>query len=109
MNILLLGGSGQLGREILLQTPPRVRVAAPGRDELDLTAPDGLDALLDSQPFDVVINAAAYTAVDRAEKERDRAFAINAEAPRRLAAAAAREGVPVLHVSTDYVDRKSVV
>ncbi|CAL8967773.1 dTDP-4-dehydrorhamnose reductase [Rhodoplanes serenus] len=103
MNILLLGGSGQLGREILLQTPPRVRVAAPGRDELDLAAPDAIEALIDSQPFDVVINAAAYTAVDRAEEERDRAFAINAEAPRRLAAAAAREGVPVLHVSTDYV------
>ncbi|RAI37464.1 dTDP-4-dehydrorhamnose reductase [Rhodoplanes roseus] len=103
MNILLLGGTGQLGRECLLRAGPDLRIVAPTRQELDLAAPGGIEAFVAAQDADVIVNAAAYTAVDKAEAERDLAHVLNAEVPGRLAAAAAAKGIPLVHVSTDYV------
>lgn len=74
-----------------------------GRDRLDLTDAAGCAALIAEAEADVVINAAAYTAVDQAETDEETAFAVNAEAPGAMAQAAARRSLPFLHVSTDYV------
>ena len=71
--------------------------------EIDLTDPEGSAALVAEADADLVINAAAYTAVDKAESEQDLALAINAAAPAAMAKAAADRGLPLLHVSTDYV------
>jgi len=80
-------------------------VIAVGPPELDLSAPDDerIYAALAAERPDVIVNAAAHTAVDKAESERDLAFAINAEGAGAVARAAARMGVPLVHVSTDYV------
>jgi dTDP-4-dehydrorhamnose reductase len=98
---LLTGGSGQVGQALRRGTPAGVRIIAPGRDVLDLAAPANLDQLLAG--VSGVINCGAYTAVDKAESEPELAAAINAVAPGLLAAAAARAGIPIVHVSTDYV------
>lgn len=103
MNILLFGSEGQLGQEILIQAGPGNRVVAPKQADLDLASPEAISAAVVAEPWDIVVNAAAYTAVDRAEQDRDTAFAINATAPQKIAEAAARQSVPLLHVSTDYV------
>lgn len=102
MSILVTGAGGQLGRELALRLGPDEAVCLP-RAGLDLTDPAAVHAALASRRPKVVINAAAYTAVDRAETERDRAFAANAEAPAVLARACAQTGAALLHVSTDYV------
>jgi dTDP-4-dehydrorhamnose reductase len=99
---LVTGGTGQVGLALRRNPPPGVEIFAPGRDLLDLAAlPDDLSALLEG--IGAVINCGAYTAVDRAESEPGLAHAINAEAPGRLADAAARAGIPIVQVSTDYV------
>lgn len=103
MNVLLLGGTGQLGREILLAAGDGVRVAAPGRETVDLTSAAAISNAVAAERWDAVICAAAYTAVDQAEREKDLAFAINAEAPRVLAEATGAKNIPLVHVSTDYV------
>lgn len=104
MKVLVTGGRGQLGRSLTWAATVRADVAvALGRDELNITAPAQVTAALRAHEPDVVINSAAYTAVDRAEAERDRAFAINADGAGHVARACAAHGVPLLHVSTDYV------
>ncbi|GLZ38510.1 dTDP-4-dehydrorhamnose reductase [Actinokineospora sp. NBRC 105648] len=106
--LLVPGGGGQLGREL---AGLDLEVHAPGSADLDLTnagsvieavstAADSARARGDSV---VAVNAAAYTAVDKAETDRARAFAVNADGPRVLAAACSSRGVPLIHVSTDYV------
>jgi dTDP-4-dehydrorhamnose reductase len=101
--ILLTGASGQVGAELLHTLAPLGRVVAPTRTELDLADLRSLrSAVRDLRPT-VVVNAAAYTAVDRAETEADRCAAINADAPRVLAEEAARVGALMVHYSTDYV------
>lgn len=109
--ILVPGGTGQLGRELLALAPEGALVRAPGRDTLDLTRAGAVieavtalaEAATEAGLSPVVINAAAYTAVDAAETDRARAFAVNADGPRVLAAACSSYSVPLLHVSTDYV------
>lgn len=104
MNILITGGSGQVGQSLLeLDWPSSVAVFAPARAELDLSDPASIAACLASRPWAGVINAGAYTGVDKAESDRDAAFAINAEAPRLIARYCADQRIPLLHVSTDYV------
>lgn len=98
---LVTGGTGQVGLALQRNPPPGVAIFAPGRDVLDLAALPDLDGLLGG--VTAIINCAAYTAVDKAESEPERAAAINAVAPGLLAAAAARAGIPIVHVSTDYV------
>ena len=98
--ILLTGASGMLGSD-LAQVLGHYDVVAATRAELDITDADAVAAAVSG--VGVVINAAAYTAVDDAETHRDEAFAINEQGPRNLAIAAKKAGARLIHVSTDYV------
>lgn len=101
--ILVTGGSGQVGTGIAKASRGRFEIIAPPRAELDLADPASIEKLLASHDWDAIISSGAYTAVDKAESDRDAAFAINGEAPGILAKAAAKRDIPLLHVSTDYV------
>ena len=103
MKALVFGTSGQLGIELARRAPAAVSVTALGRGRADLSDPAACAAAIRATDADVVINAAAYTAVDQAESDRDTARVVNAEAPGAMALAAAARGLPFLHVSTDYV------
>lgn len=113
MTVLLFGGNGQLGRELQRALAPLGTIVATTRsgalpdgsacETADFNEPASLVALLDRVRPDVVVNAAAYTAVDRAEEERDAAWRANAEAPGVIARWCAAAGVPLVHYSTDYV------
>jgi dTDP-4-dehydrorhamnose reductase len=104
MRILLLGGSGQVGEELRsLALPDDVELVAPSRAALDLTDAQEIVNAVAREPWDAVINAAAYTEVDRAEGEAAAAFAVNAAAPACLADETGRRGIPLVHISTDYV------
>ncbi len=109
MNLLIVGATGQLALSLAEKAAQAgIRTLSGGRPDLDLSRPEAeldlsLSRLLDLAEFDVVINAAAYTAVDRAETEAHQAHAINAAGAGRVAAMAARRGLPVIHMSTDYV------
>lgn len=103
MRILLTGTSGQVGGALHDVLAGRHEVLAPKRAEFDLAAPETLDRALDRLKPDFILNPAAYTAVDRAEDERELAFRVNGEAPSAMAGWAARQDVPLLHFSTDYV------
>jgi dTDP-4-dehydrorhamnose reductase len=104
MRFLLLGGTGQVGEEFrALAFPKDVEVVAPTRAALELEDPRAIARMIAAEPWSAVINAAAYTDVDRAESEEAVAFAVNAEAPSRLAAETAYRGIPLVHISTDYV------
>src|SRR5690349_19502576 len=105
MRILVIGTEGQLARSLVERAVghPEMELFAVGRPELDLeTSGSAADAIADAAP-DIVINAAAYTAVDQAEDEPSRAFRINADAAGEIAAAAANTGAAVIQLSTDYV------
>ena len=101
--ILVTGGTGQVGTAIERENGGRFDVVAPARAELDLGDAGAITAMVAARDWAAVINCAAYTAVDRAESEREAAFAVNAAAPGVIARAAAARGIPLLHVSTDYV------
>ena len=101
--ILITGGTGQVGAALLATAPPQTRLAAPSSQELDIRNPASVNHAFAKWRPDVLINAAAYTKVDQAEDEPEHAFALNAEAPRHLAAACAAAKCPMLHLSTDYV------
>jgi dTDP-4-dehydrorhamnose reductase len=104
MRLLLLGGSGQVGTEFqALPLPRGVEVVAPDQGALDLAHRDAIDSVIAEGSWSAVINAAAYTDVDRAEGEEAKALAVNGEAPAWLAAATSRLGIPLVHISTDYV------
>lgn len=103
MRILLTGSTGQAGGALLPLLRERADIVAPLREQFDLSRPDELAGKLDSINPDLIINPAAYTAVDRAEDERELAFRINAESPGAIAQWAAPRGVPLVHFSTDYV------
>jgi len=104
MRILLLGGSGQVGTEIRAMAPLKdVEVFAPRRDELDINDASAIAKIVSAQPWHTVINVAAYTDVDRAESEETAAFTVNAQAPSWLAVETGRRGIPLIHISTDYV------
>ncbi|ABV95834.1 dTDP-4-dehydrorhamnose reductase (plasmid) [Dinoroseobacter shibae DFL 12 = DSM 16493] len=98
--ILVFGQTGQVARELAARVPEALFL---GRDAADLSDPDACAAALRAAAPSAVINAAAYTAVDRAEAEEDLATRINGAAPGAMAVAAAELGVPFVHISTDYV------
>ena len=102
-DVLLTGGAGQFGTELQRLAPRHWRVVAPTRVELDLARPDQIAAQVGARAWSLVINGGAYTAVDRAEDDVAAAWAVNALGPAALAAESARAGVPIIHVSTDYV------
>lgn len=103
MQILLLGANGQVGWELQRSLAPLGSLHAADRTGADLEQPDQLRALVAQVQPDVIVNAAAHTAVDRAESEPERAHAVNAEAPGLLAQLAAERGAWLVHYSTDYV------
>lgn len=103
MKILLTGGNGQVGWELARTLLPLGDVIAVDRSQADLADPDGLRRVIQKLSPDVVVNSAAYTAVDKAETDRETAFLVNAEAPRVLAEEAARNSALLIHYSTDYV------
>lgn len=100
---LICGANGQLGRELQAVIPAHTTAKAFGHEALDITNRAAIERLLDAHAITTVINAAAYTAVDRAESEPELAQAINATAPANLAAACAERDLRLLHVSTDFV------
>ncbi len=101
--ILLIGARGQLGHDLQPLLAAQGDLTAVGRDELDLTQPDRIRALANQVEPDCIVNAAAYTAVDKAESEPELANAINGAAPTLLAELARDRGATLIHVSTDYV------
>ena len=101
--ILLMGADGQVGQELRKTLPLLGGVAALGRQQLDLTDLDAIAQQIQSAAPTLIVNAAAYTAVDKAESEPELAHRINAEAPGAMAAAAAKCGASLVHISTDYV------
>ena len=104
MDILVLGGAGQVGTELQVHAwPAGIAVHAPGRADLDITDADAVAAALAARDYRAVINTAAYTAVDKAESDVVAAWRLNALAPAILAAATAAKDIPLVHVSTDYV------
>ncbi|MQA90576.1 MAG: dTDP-4-dehydrorhamnose reductase [Gemmatimonas sp.] len=103
MRILISGASGQLGREFCRTAPPSVTLLAPSREQLDVTRPDVVLRAVDGFRPDWIINAAGYTAVDRAESEPAEAFAVNRDGAANLAVGANETGARLLHVSTDFV------
>lgn len=113
MTVLVFGGNGQVGQELLRALMPLGEVVATTRsgqlpdgsacEVADFNQPDSLATLLDRLQPSVVVNAAAYTAVDRAEQEREAAFAANAVTPGVIARWCAAHDVPFVHYSTDYV------
>lgn len=104
MRILITGATGQIGQELCLYVwPAGVEIVAATRDQLDLGDADTIEAFIENGGFDAVINPAAYTAVDKAESDLVTAWKVNALAAAALAAATRKVGIPLLHVSTDYV------
>ena len=103
MNILLTGAAGQVGSEVVQLHDDGFRVAAFGRDEVDIANAQDVERALDRTQPDLLVNCAAYTAVDRAEDERELAHRINAEAVALIGRLCAARNVGVLHLSTDYV------
>ena len=113
MKILLLGGNGQLGKELRRSLSPLGQVVPTTRSGMledgsqceaaDFDRPRSLQAVLQRVQPDIVVNAAAYTAVDRAEDDAEAAFRANAEAPALFAQWCAQYGAPLVHYSTDYV------
>ena len=104
MLVLVTGGSGQVGLELRrFPWPSGVELHAPTRAELDLTDTGNIAAVIASRPWGAVINSAAFTGVDLAESRVAEAWRVNALAPAVLAAETAKAGIPLVHVSTDYV------
>jgi dTDP-4-dehydrorhamnose reductase len=104
MHVLVAGSNGQVGRE-LMGRGPRYGITLAGVDIEDLDITDSaavLEKIRDMGPS-MVVNAAAYTAVDRAETTAVTAYAVNRDGPRNLAKACAENGIPLIHISTDYV------
>lgn len=113
MKLLLIGANGQVGHELRRSLAPLGEVVCTTRSgmlpdgspcaALDLATPGAAAVAIETLKPDVVVNAAAYTAVDKAEDDREAAYRINAEAPREMAHACAKLGCALVHYSTDYV------
>ena len=103
MRILLLGKNGQVGWELLQTLAGSGEITALGRDDLDLSIPDQIRRRVQEIKPDLIVNGAAYTAVDKAEQEPELAMSINGIAPGILAEEAKKIGAALIHYSTDYV------
>lgn len=104
MRLLVTGRHGQVAGSLAALSLPGLEVVTASRPELDLLQPETVSGALRALgPFDAVVSAAAYTAVDKAEAEPELAFRVNRDGARAIAETAATWGVPVLHLSTDYV------
>ena len=103
MRILLTGASGQVGGALRSLLATQGTIIAPSSSEFDLSKPETLADRLEEFRPDLIVNPAAYTAVDRAEEQRELAFLVNAKGPEVIAQWAAKHRVPLVHFSTDYV------
>ncbi len=103
MRLLIFGQTGQVARELACALPRGWEGDFLGRGRADLANPEDCAAVVAATDANAVINAAAYTAVDRAEEEKELANTINGATPAAMALAAARRGLPFVHISTDYV------
>lgn len=103
MKIALFGQTGQVATEVQRRAPKGISLEVVGRDKADFSAPDQVKRIAQSLDTDAIINAVAYTAVDQAETEIEMATAVNHTSVRVLAATAAERGIPLVHISTDYV------
>lgn len=103
IKLLVTGREGQIAQALARCADERFVTVCVGRPYLYLARPETILAALAEYRPDIVVNPAAYTAVDKAESESDLAFAINRDGAGRVAAAAAESGVPIIHISTDYV------
>lgn len=104
MTILVIGANGQLGLELCSKAETQGMDIEPlDLPEFDITDPPAIEKQIRSHDVSLIINAAAYTAVDKAESEQDHAFAINRDGSARLAYSCAKHKIPLIHISTDYV------
>ncbi len=103
MKVLILGAAGQLGRALWETRPPEIDCLAYARTDLDLARLEAIEPAIRRAGADLILNAAAYTAVDRAETEAEAARSVNARAPTELARIASRDSIRLVHVSTDFV------
>jgi dTDP-4-dehydrorhamnose reductase len=103
VRVLITGATGQVGRELLMSVPDSVDAIGLSRDECDVSNPEAVFAAVSAHRPDLVFNTAAYTAVEKAETERELAFSVNADGPANVAQAAQLVGARVIHLSTDYV------
>ena len=103
MKVLVTGANGQLGRELALAIPEGVKLVALGRQELDITDRDRVLEVVERHGPDVIVNAAAYTAVDRAEEDAEYAHAVNGQGAANVAESATAVRARVIQLSTDYV------
>jgi len=103
VKVLVTGGGGQLADRLVTTRPDRATVTAPTIADLDISDPSSIAQYLGQTGPDVILNAAAYTAVDSAESDSEAALSANALGPRNLALASAARGIRLIHVSTDYV------
>jgi len=101
--VVIIGAGGRLGAALAREYARDVQVIGFSRAQLDLGAPDQLRSTLEGLEFDALINAAAQTNVDRCETHQEEAFALNAEAPRVIAAICRAKAARFIHISTDYV------
>ncbi len=102
-SILIAGGHGQVGSEFAALSTDQLRCVNLGSSELDICDESSLQSALDTHRPDALINAAAYTAVDKAETDSDAAYALNSDGAKQLALACSARNIPLLHISTDYV------
>lgn len=105
MRLLIAGWHGQVARALIEAAPsrPEIKALAAGRPALDVRDPRSIERAFGDISPDIVINTAAYTAVDHAETDADAAFALNRDGAALLARAAARRNIPIIHLSTHYV------
>ena len=103
MRILITGTNGQVGWELVRSLAPLGELITPSRAEFDLADVDSLDAKIGEIGPDLIVNPAAYTAVDKAETDQENAFRINRDAPAAMARSCALRGIGLIHFSTDYV------
>lgn len=105
MKVLITGANGQLGSTIrdLLPSYPEIEAVFADIDTLDLTDAEAVESFLACNPVDYIVNCAAYTAVDKAETDAEKALEINAVAVKNLASAAKKNDARIVHISTDYV------
>lgn len=103
MKILIIGAKGMLGTDLIQEFKSDYEVAAWDKDKIDITSPEQVETLLTQLKPDVVINAAAYTAVDACESNRDICMDVNAKGPRNLATACNKLNAILVHYTSDYV------
>ena len=103
MKILLTGANGMLAADVKITKPENVSLIETDVDELDITNANAVDNFCEHEKPDLILNCAAYTAVDKAEEDKETAYAVNTTGPKNLAQTAAKLNIPFVHVSTDYV------